>query len=204
MLARNSEAGKGERDSSFDVRGGNSISSYDSTQTSSFDEDSPISAPTPSSSEYSTSVPSSAPAIKLSPPIPDALPAPSTSDFDDDEDDSRCSFNDPVRHPHVYFKHVLIRNYGSTMSDNPSVSCGPPVGLAWSYAVIPPICIEDFEIERDGFGLNGELGKRVTVDEYARLGRIFPEDRLQTCLNGGYTIEEVEEAVRTVRDIQAK
>ena len=207
----------------FDIRGSNySDSSYRSSN-SSFDEDTTSSsARSSNSSKHGKPLPSPTAAPPSAFSAGDGAAAsvpptrqPSQSFSNDDEsggggvddengdvDDSRLSYNDSAKYPHVYFKDVLIRNYDSTMSDNPSVSCGPPVGLDWKYAVIPPVSVEDFEAERDGFGPNGNAGKRVTVEDYAKVGRIYPEDRLRTCLNGGFTIEEIEDTVKAVRKIQ--
>jgi len=50
-------------------------------------------------------------------------------------------------HPHrVRFDTIEVREYARCASDNPSVSCGVPIGLDWTVAVVhPAIRIDEYE-----------------------------------------------------------
>jgi hypothetical protein len=45
----------------------------------------------------------------------------------------------------VKFDKILIRSYGQTLGDNPSVSYGPPIQLDWDYAQHDAIDLDDYE-----------------------------------------------------------
>ena len=48
----------------------------------------------------------------------------------------------------VNFQSVQVRSYRQTLSDNPSVSYGPPIGLDWNYQQEQDVHLDDFESSR--------------------------------------------------------
>ena len=50
----------------------------------------------------------------------------------------------------VSFQDVQIRSYRQTISDNPSVSYGPPIGLDWKYDQEASVPLEAYEKDRSG------------------------------------------------------
>ena len=49
------------------------------------------------------------------------------------------------RPPAVQFASVQVREYAVTLSDNPSVSCGAPIGLDWKYMEAEPLSVDQYE-----------------------------------------------------------
>ena len=54
----------------------------------------------------------------------------------------------PRRLHRVAFTHVTVREYSLEVGDNPSVSCGPPVTLGWSYNKKGVRDIDTFEADK--------------------------------------------------------
>lgn len=50
---------------------------------------------------------------------------------------------------HVDFGHVEIRLYQRAISDNPSVTDGPPIGIDWTYDSEATFTVNEYEDERD-------------------------------------------------------
>jgi len=144
--------------------------SYETTETSSFMDDE-------SQNRETSFTMSSFMSGKTPPPPP---PPPSTSS-------SRVNFGD-----------VTVRNYEMCMCDNPSVSSGPPVGLAWEWdkETVETRSLDDFEEIR-------EIDRR-DISIFARRGRIPVEKRVRMCLEGGATGEEIKSAVKEIREIQER
>ena len=85
----------------------------------------------------------------------------------------------------IKFDSIIIRTFNPTMSDNPSVSCGPPVGLDWAHSPTDKSTpIDVYESDR--------LETRRDITIFAQIGRLDPEQRLQTCQAAGYTDSEIE------------
>ena len=122
----------------------------------------------------------------------------SISSFDDS-----ASFSYAVPPPppcdkkHVKFHQVIVRLFNPTLSDNPSVSCGPPVGLDWSHAEKDVFSdIDDYEEFRSM--------DRKELSVFARMGRLDPEFRLKICQDAGYSDEELEICLTEIREIQER
>ena len=124
------------------------------------------------------------------------------SSFDgDDDNDSQSLASAPPPPPsakkHVSFDQVIVRVFNPTLSDNPSVSCGPPIGLDWAHAEKDEITpMDDFE--------TGRRDTRREISLFARMGRLSPEARLQTCQEAGYSDSELEIALSEIREIQER
>jgi len=104
---------------------------------------------------------------------------------------NKCSHN-----RNVDFGCVDVRTYARIMSDNPSVSSGPPVGLDWSFQARDTVDLESYEIDR--------RLERMDINTFARRGRMNVEDRVRICLESGSTGEEIKACVREVRTIQER
>jgi len=154
-------------------------------QHESFEDSSGVSMPkAPLSSDASLSTSSSSPST---PPYNN-----STSSFLDD-DSTVSSLPPPPPPPReasaytlagrkVQFDGVAIRYYDKDMSDNPSVSCGPPIGLAWTHEKMVAWCdMAVYEEER--------FLERRDISNFSRRGRVGPEERIRICLEGGWSVE---------------
>lgn len=48
----------------------------------------------------------------------------------------------------VSFGDISIRSYDQTIGDNPSVTCGPPIGLDWTYEEYNATSVDEYELAR--------------------------------------------------------
>lgn len=92
----------------------------------------------------------------------------------------------------VSFSTVCIREYERILGDNPSVTCGPPLGIGWNY-------YEDEEI----LSINEWESWRETEREPERLvlGR---EEREELLLDLGYSRQVIAQAVRDIIKVKNK
>ncbi len=51
----------------------------------------------------------------------------------------------PSDHHHVSFSTIQIRNYHVMLTDNPSVSSGPAIGLSWNFEEQPAVDVDQYE-----------------------------------------------------------
>lgn len=82
----------------------------------------------------------------------------------------------------VQFESVEIREYPRALSDNPSTTSGPPIGLSWKYSDTISIEIDLFESHR--------LGTRRTKREFAIPSHV----REKMLLKAGYSRHEIRKA----------
>lgn len=76
----------------------------------------------------------------------------------------------PRRLHRVAFTHVTVREYSLEVGDNPSVCCGPPVTLGWSYNKKGVIDIDTFEADKVKTGT--ECRKLSSVERHHLLSTI--------------------------------
>jgi|UniRef100_A0A8J9SAA3 hypothetical protein len=57
----------------------------------------------------------------------------------------------------VRFDQVHVRAYQSILSDNPSCTNGPSIGIGWNYEVTDHYSVDDWELERERFRRPSEL-----------------------------------------------
>lgn len=108
----------------------------------------------------------------------------------------RSSLNlSPVKQPsashkNVKFHQIEIREYEQILADNPSVSCGPPLGLGWEYNSKPLVySVEEYETQM-------KPNRRV------RSEMIMPQHIRETKLQADWhvTTAEIAERMREIRN----
>lgn len=88
----------------------------------------------------------------------------------------------------VRFASVEFREYTLVLSDNPSTTSGPPIGIGWKYYPEDTVLLDLDEYER------GREGRRRTARELS----LPPDVRDNMLRNIGYSRKELLEAVRIV------
>ena len=85
---------------------------------------------------------------------------------------AETSLGDKAKHsPRVSFGQIFLRVYDRTISDNPSVSIGAPVGLDWTFKDVGPYpTIDIYEMNR--------VKKRRLLLSYYDRRTILEESRL--------------------------
>mmetsp|Transcript_19593 Transcript_19593/g.27196 ORF Transcript_19593/g.27196 Transcript_19593/m.27196 type:complete len:319 (-) Transcript_19593:1918-2874(-) len=81
----------------------------------------------------------------------------------------------------VNFQDVTIREYDLTLGDNPSVSCGPPISLDWTYSENDSLCLNAYEGNRP----QRRTSRQLCVNYYQRMNILS---------NLGHTEEEIKQA----------
>jgi len=81
----------------------------------------------------------------------------------------------------VNFQDVTIREYDLTLGDNPSVSCGPPLSLDWTYSENDSQCLNEYE---------GNRSQRRTTRQLC----VNYHQRINILSNLGHTEEEIKRA----------
>lgn len=88
----------------------------------------------------------------------------------------------------VRFASVEFREYTLVLSDNPSTTSGPPIGIGWKYYPEDTVLLDLDEYER------GREGHRRTARELS----LPPDVRDSMLRNIGYSRKELLDAVRIV------
>jgi len=99
------------------------------------------------------------------------------------------NYGKPKRH--VHFSEIEIRNYPMILGDNPSVSYGPPVCLAWKYDSVDRVSVDFYENNR---------GKRRTLFQM----NLNYHSRMQILEKGEYTKEDIKEVRKCVTRTKIK
>ena len=92
----------------------------------------------------------------------------------------------------VAFQDVLIREYDTTIGDNPSVSMGTPLSLDWNYQENEPLDLDLYEANR-----GKRRGMRQMYLNYFQRKNILIH-------KWGYTEQEVKDAKRQVRKTKSQ
>ena len=91
----------------------------------------------------------------------------------------------------IGFSHVQIRYYEQILSDNPSVTSGPPIGIGWKYRVMK----QDLSVDAWEY-------KQQPSRRYMTALLTTRDDRMTLLCNLGYTQREIAMAVRDVLRIK--
>ena len=100
----------------------------------------------------------------------------------------------------VRFDTVEFREYARILSDNPSTTAGPPIGLDWRYDPKDTVTLDvnSYESYRDG-AESGERTRRTKQE------LIIPSDVRQEMLReAGYSRQEIAAAVRNARKVKER
>jgi hypothetical protein len=92
----------------------------------------------------------------------------------------------------VSFENILIREYGQTIGDNPSVTYGTPVSLDWVYEENEPLDIDSYEIIRGKRRTN----RQMYLNHYQRKNLL-----IHSC---GFTEEEVNNAKYETKRVKSQ
>ena len=96
----------------------------------------------------------------------------------------------PKHHNRVKFAKVNVREYSVSLSQNPSCSEGPPIELGWDYREPPPVCLYQYEEER-------QPHRRRNLHDLILSDTIRRKMLLET-----YTQEEITDAIRQVETLK--
>lgn len=112
--------------------------------------------------------------------------------------DDAISLPNPRRSVHsewrrtVGFGTVMIREYARSVGDNPSVSCGTPIGLGWTYFEPTIVDVDFFEADVR------KPGARTRKDFY-----LSAQKRFYLLLDDwGYSVQEIDDAKKVAAEIR--
>jgi hypothetical protein len=92
----------------------------------------------------------------------------------------------------VCFGTVSIREYARSVSDNPSVGAGTPIGLDWAYGELTIVPVDYYE------KTFRKIGPRTRKDFY-----LTPEQRFHMLLDDwSFSMEEINDAKRTAAHVK--
>ena len=92
----------------------------------------------------------------------------------------------------VQFASVQVREYTVTLSDNPSVSCGAPIGLGWKYMEAEPLSVDQFE----------RLYHRRRHSQAFKVKTITRTKRSQLLRLAGHSTKDIGQAAKAARQIR--
>lgn len=115
-----------------------------------------------------------------------------------DESDHSLSPPSPrTRSSSVNFGTLEFREYPIILGDNPSASCGPPIGIGWEFDDVLESDIDTYEAYRDGG--NDELGGSSSSRRSKSELRIPSEVREFMLVTSGYSRQEIRTATQSAR-----
>ena len=94
----------------------------------------------------------------------------------------------------VNFGFIDVRQYNRSLSDNPSVTTGVPVGIDWSWHQGIKTSIAEYESIR----YPDRRDHRIFTFE----GRLDPKERLDIAIESGNSLDEIERIVAEVQKLQ--
>eukprot|EP00533_Pseudo-nitzschia_delicatissima_P000049 CAMPEP_0116084142 /NCGR_PEP_ID=MMETSP0327-20121206/3647_1 /TAXON_ID=44447 /ORGANISM="Pseudo-nitzschia delicatissima, Strain B596" /LENGTH=313 /DNA_ID=CAMNT_0003575073 /DNA_START=148 /DNA_END=1089 /DNA_ORIENTATION=- len=133
--------------------------------------------------------------VDIDPDITDILPSPlDDSSLTSGESLKPCKIGKKI----VRFCNVHLREYGTCLGDNPSVSRGAPLSLDWDVKTNLMYSIDTFE-KSEHYSANLK-----PIDERETLKRLSSFERLQLLLSLGYSRKEIKGATEEVERIKAQ